>query len=77
MMPPTDTDAVCYEMAQKIEKAHPHWMVVWGLYSRLYWAFPRLDVPRGTLVHAADPVMLVAAIEYEELTAAQSAGPGW
>ena len=74
---PTDTDELNYDTARQIEKGHPYWMVVWGLYSRQYWAFPLLPVPRGTIVHAADPVMLVAAIEEVELTAAQTAGPGW
>ncbi|MGH7869693.1 MAG: hypothetical protein ACREP9_19215 [Candidatus Dormibacteraceae bacterium] len=77
MISPTDTDEQSYETAQKIEQAHPHWMVVWGLYSREYWAFPLLDVPRGTIVHATDPDMLVAAIEDVELAAAHSAEPGW
>jgi hypothetical protein len=77
MISPTGRDEQFYETARKIEKEHPHWMIVWGLFSRQYWAFPLFDVPPGTIVHAADPVMLVAAIEEVELTAAQTAGPGW
>ena len=77
MTPPTDTDESNYGTARQIENGHPHWMVVWGLYSRQYWAFPLLPVPPGTIVHAADPVMLVTAIEEVELTAAQSVQPGW
>jgi hypothetical protein len=77
MISPTGRDEQSYEAARTIEKAHPHWMVVWGLYSRQYWAFPLLDVPPGIIVHAPDPVMLVTAIEEVELAAAQSAEPGW
>jgi hypothetical protein len=77
MISVTGRDEQSYETAWNIEQEHPHWMVVWGLYSRQYWAFPLLDVPPGTIVHAPDPVMLVAAIEEVELTAAHSAEPGW
>ncbi len=74
---PRDADELCYQTARKIEKVHPQWMVVWGLYSREYWAFPLLPVPRGTIVHAPDPGLLVTAIDEVELTAAQSTQPGW
>lgn len=41
------------EQATRIERAFPHWLVMWGAYSRQFWAFPRFRVPRGTIAHAA------------------------
>ena len=41
------------ELAVRIERAFPRWLVIWGAYSRQFWAFPRVGVPRGTIAHAA------------------------
>jgi hypothetical protein len=38
--------------AREIERSHPQWMVMWGCYTRLFWAFPRFRVPSGTIVSA-------------------------
>jgi hypothetical protein len=38
--------------ATEIEREHPDWVVIWGCYSRLFWAFPRFPVPRGEMVSA-------------------------
>jgi hypothetical protein len=47
-------------VAREIELSHPDWMVLWGCYSRLFWAFPRFQVPRGTIVSAPIRDWLVA-----------------
>ena len=57
----TDDDA-CRETARQIEQDHPQWLVMWGLYSEEYWAYPCFDVPRGTIAHSADPNELAKAM---------------
>jgi len=41
-------------------------MVLWGTYSRLYWAFPLFDMTRRLLVHAAYPDALIARMDEVE-----------
>jgi hypothetical protein len=55
-----------WQAADEIDKSHPHWMVIWGCYSRMFWAFPRFDVPEGTIVSAADQDNLVAEMHRVE-----------
>jgi hypothetical protein len=38
--------------AAEIERDHPDWLVMWGCYSRMFWAFPRFPVPRGEMASA-------------------------
>lgn len=39
-------------IASEIEFSHPQWMVMWGRYTRLFWAFPRFRVAPGTIISA-------------------------
>ena len=48
-------DAAEREQAARIERDFPHWLVMWGAYSRRFWAYPRFNVPRGAIAHAASP----------------------
>lgn len=48
--------------AARIGEVFPHWLIMWGAWSREYWAYPRFRAPRGTIVHAADPGDLAAQI---------------
>jgi hypothetical protein len=43
------------ELATQIERAFPRWLVMWGAYSRQFWAYPCFRVPRGTIAHAVRP----------------------
>jgi hypothetical protein len=49
--------------AARIERSRPHWMVMWGCYSRLYWAFPRFPVPKGTIASAGDQDGLLVELD--------------
>jgi hypothetical protein len=51
-------DDFCRRAAMRIEHDFPHWLVIWGPYSREYWAYPRFHAPRGTIAHSADPNVL-------------------
>jgi hypothetical protein len=39
-------------IARQTELSHPQWVVMWGCYTRAFWAFPRFSVSPGTLVSA-------------------------
>jgi hypothetical protein len=54
------TDDQQWQVASEIEQSHPHWVVMWGCYSRLFWAFPHFQVPKGTIVSAPDRERLLA-----------------
>jgi len=38
----------------QVEEVFPCWLVIWGTYTRQFWAFPRFEVPPGTIARAAD-----------------------
>jgi hypothetical protein len=42
-------------------------MVMWGAHSQEYWAFARFEVPRGVILHAADPNELARQMRDMEL----------
>jgi hypothetical protein len=50
-MSPEETEAN-REAARQIELQRPGWMVLWGVYSKQYVAFPLSAAPPGTIVTA-------------------------
>ena len=66
------TDDQERQVAAEIERSHPNWMVLWGCYSRLFWAYPRFLVPRGTIVSAPNGDMLLADMHSVEVEARAS-----
>jgi hypothetical protein len=52
--------------AAEIERSRPGWMVMWGCYSRLFWAFPRFHAPPGTIISAPDQARLLADLDDAE-----------
>lgn len=38
----------------------PRWLVLWGAWSRQFWAYPRFRAPRGTILHSQGPADLAA-----------------
>lgn len=49
----------------------PCWLVMWGHYSREFWAYPRFDAPRGIVLHAADPGVLAGMMRRLQRAAEQ------
>jgi hypothetical protein len=43
---------------REIESANPLWIVVFGLYSRQFVAFPSFTVPKGTVIPARYPTAM-------------------
>jgi hypothetical protein len=62
------------QTASEIERSRPSWLVMWGCYSRLFWAFPRFDVPKGTIISASNRDQLLVdmdSVEVEQSAAAR------
>lgn len=61
------------ELAARIGRDFPRWLVLWGAYSRRFWAYPRFRVPRGTIAEAASPDDLAAQMRSIQRAAASGA----
>jgi hypothetical protein len=60
------TDDEQWEIAGEVEQEHQNWAVMWGCYTRLFWAFPLFEVPKGTIVSARDADRLLLDMEQVE-----------
>ena len=45
-------------MAGRLMDVFPAWLVLWGAYTREFWAFPYFDAPAGTVLSDADSGVL-------------------
>lgn len=70
---PFNDDRNKRQQATRIERVFPHWIVMWGAYTRQFWAYPCFSAPRGTIVHAASPDDLVGMMRAIQ----RSAQEGW
>jgi hypothetical protein len=61
--------------ATQTERDHPQWLIIWGYYSRLYWAYPRFHTAPGTIITAPDTAELTTRIQYAELAASPHQPP--
>jgi hypothetical protein len=53
-----DRELAMLRTAAKLETDNPLWIVVFGVYSRQFIAFPRFNVPIGTMATARYPAAL-------------------
>ena len=53
--------------AARLQHACPHWVILYGAWTRLFFAFPRFGVPPGTIVSAPSPGELVEWMRTTEL----------
>jgi hypothetical protein len=60
------------DMAVRIERQYPGWLVLWSLYYREFYAYPCFSVPKGTILHYHDPERLVAEMFSVQKAAAQA-----
>lgn len=65
---PRKDDNACRATAERINQSRPQWLVVYGSYSGLYWAYPLFEMRRRMIVHAAYPDALVARMDEVEKT---------
>lgn len=54
------------ETAERIEREHPNWIVVFGVYTRQFVCFPRFHAPPGTVLVALYPVALHTRMQEAE-----------
>ena len=66
-MDPAHRDAERYQTAQSIQQASPGWLVIWGVYTRQYVAFPLFRAPAGCIVASGNPDTLVQRMRQAEL----------
>ena len=72
-------DAERYETARSIDEGNPDWLVIWGVYTRQYVAFPLFRAPAGSIVQSASPDRLLRRMRQAELAFTSdhaSRGPG-
>jgi hypothetical protein len=60
------TDEQQRVIARETELSHPHWVVMWGCYTRFFWAFPRFGFSSDTIVSAQTPQTLLAGMQRVE-----------
>ena len=49
--------------AGQVMEVFPSWLVLWGAYTRRFWAFPCFGAPRGTIVSSPHPGELAARMK--------------
>jgi len=64
---PPFRDADCYRTAESIQRDHPNWLVMWGVYTRQFAAFPLFPAPAGTIVQSANTGELTKRMQQTEL----------
>jgi hypothetical protein len=63
---PANDDNARRAFAEQINQARPHWLVLWGAYSRRFWAFPLFEMRPRMVVHASYPDALLARMDAAE-----------
>jgi hypothetical protein len=63
---PRKDDNACRATAERINQSRPQWLVMYGSYSMLYWAYPLFETRRRVIVHATYPDELVARMDEVE-----------
>jgi hypothetical protein len=58
------------QMVENLRQRHPDWMIMYGGYSQMFWAFPLFTSRPGHFVGTADPA------ELDRLMRAAEAGLG-
>jgi hypothetical protein len=63
---PHNDDDACRATAEQIHHDRPQWLVLWGCYSRRFWAFPLFEMRPRMLVHASYPAALIDRMDDAE-----------
>jgi hypothetical protein len=62
-----ETEDDMRHIAERLESDNPLWMVLYGVYSKQFVAFPRFAAPRGTVIAVSYPgAMLVRMRRVEQ-----------
>jgi hypothetical protein len=63
----SDPDYWQLGIAARLQADFPRWLVLWGRYTRVYWAFPVFNAPRGSYFSEPDPDDLASRMEQAEM----------
>jgi len=74
-----------HEVVARIQREYPGWFVMWSRYYQEFYAFPCFSVPKGTVLHHADPRQLVvqmfsvhkAAVQASRVAVGAAGGGMW
>jgi hypothetical protein len=55
-----------FTVAAAIMRDRPQWLVLYGVYSREYWAYALFNMTRRMVIHARYPDALVARMDATE-----------
>jgi hypothetical protein len=58
-------------MAGRLMGVFPAWLVLWGVYSREFWAFPRFAAHPGEVLHESDPNVLAGQMHQVQRAVAE------
>jgi hypothetical protein len=61
------------QIAAQLQHDYTNWVILWGLHTRLYWAFPTFTASPGTIVAAAAPRQLTMRMQDTEHAATSAA----
>jgi hypothetical protein len=61
------------QIAAQLQRDYPNWVILWGLHTRLYWAFPTFAASPGTIITAPVPRQLTMRMQDSEHAAASAA----
>lgn len=59
-------EQACRALAEEIERNRPGWMVVWGVFSQRFTAYPLFPVKRRVIVTGYYPAALVERVDSAE-----------
>jgi hypothetical protein len=54
------------ELAARLDRDNPQWLVVWGIFSHEFVAFPLFRVPQGTVLCARNSLELAGRMRQTE-----------
>jgi hypothetical protein len=55
-----------HEQAARLDRDNPQWLVVWGIFSHEFVAFPLFRVPEGTILCARTGLELAGRMQQTE-----------
>jgi hypothetical protein len=62
-----DPDARQLRITAGLQAEFPGWLVLWGRYTRVYWALPWFNAPRGSYFGERNPADLAARMQQTEM----------
>jgi hypothetical protein len=65
----------CRAIAEDIQRQRPGWLVIWGCYTRRFWAYPKFNTRGRVIIYAAYPDALLHRMDEGGAQIAHSSQP--